>query len=147
MIEAADRAFVFYDSTVAADAVHAGYFTAPNVGRIAMRYFGDDPGADLIRLGLLDQFLAAAAEGRLTPGLIHRALRSRRDDPTYLRNLLGALQKRGRSLRLAKAARWCAERIDGPPFARVAARAAKQLATEGGALPPRAAPASVKAAR
>lgn len=141
MIDAADRAFVFYDPRVTLDAVHAGYFTAPNVSLIAMPWFGDDPGGDLIRLGLLAPLLQAAAEGRLTPGLIHRALRARRDDPAYLRNLLGALQKQGKPLRLAKAARWMAERVDGPPFARVAARSARHLAKAAGTLPPRASPA------
>ena len=132
MVDAADHAFVLYDPEVTLDAIHAGHFNAPNVSRIPMRFFGGDPGADLIRLGLLDRLLTAAAENRLTPSLIHRALRARRDDPTYLRNLLEALQDRGNGLRLARAARWAADRIGRPPFSKIGGRSLKQLVAEGG---------------
>lgn len=88
MVDAAERAFVFYDPRIAEDAMHAAMFNAPHMNRIPLRLFGADPEFELMEMGVLDPILHAAMSGTLDGAVVRRALRKRRDHMGYMRRLL-----------------------------------------------------------
>ena len=137
MIEAADRAFLFYDPERQDDAIHAGQFTRPNVTRIPMRHFGGDIAGDLQRMKLLPGFVDAALAGSLTAAAIHRGLRARRSYAPYLRNLLGVIEAHHQTLRLARVARALNDRFGGRRFLKTLNAAEARLKAEGRKLPAR----------
>ncbi|MCR8726811.1 phosphoadenosine phosphosulfate reductase [Frigidibacter sp. ROC022] len=136
MIEAADRAFLFYDPQVDADAIHASFFTCPNTSLVRMPMLGDNIASDLVRMQVLDTLLDEAAEG-LRPAAIHRALRARKRYLPYLRNLIGRLRDSGQWMRLAKVTRLLTERYGGRRFQKLHDEALTRLKAAGQTLPPR----------
>jgi hypothetical protein len=143
MIEAADRAFLFFDPDEHDDAIHAAFFTCENVTPVPMRHFGTDLLTHLIRLGALGPLLdAAASEAGLTAGDAYRALRARRNYMPYLRHLITRLEADNRPLRLGKATRVLVERHGRKRFRKVHAETTRRLAERGLTLPvPAAVPA------
>lgn len=91
MLDAAERAFVFYDPREKLDAMHAALFTRPNVTKLRMRFMGDALQTDMLDMGIWADIVEAAGTGTLTESRFAQLYRKRRDHRPYLRNLLGAL--------------------------------------------------------
>ncbi len=118
MLEAADRAFVFYDPEVTMDAIHASLFARPHVDLIRMRFFGGKLTESLIALGIRDEIINLAGEGTLTTTAIHDLLRARRSNSEYLRSLAAALSDRNRHRLLATLCTAVVGRMHAPRFKR-----------------------------
>jgi hypothetical protein len=147
MIEAAAGAYVLYDPRIEADAIHAGHFHAGHVSRLALSHIGDDPQAELLRTGFLPGLLVRAMKGGLDTGTILRAWRRvRRSDQQLLRAVIREIEATGNTWRLAKAARFVAERTNARRFRRIAVRATQALEAEGRRLPARKRSPASKAA-
>lgn len=141
MIEAADRAFLFFDPRITEDAMHAALFTCPNTALVRMSDFGPEILGDLLRMGALDTLLdLAATPGGLTPAGVHRTLRARGTYLPYLRNLVERLSSGKSALRLAKVTRTLTTRFQGRRFQKTHAEALLRLKAEGRALPDARAP-------
>jgi len=102
MIDAAEEAFVIYDPEETEDAMHAALFTRPNVQKLRLRHAGGALQFSLRNMKILSRLIALAGVGRLTPEIFANLARARREDRQYLRNLLRALDDKGRT-RLAYA--------------------------------------------
>lgn len=118
MLEAADRAFVFYDPEVTMDAIHASFFARPHVDLIRMRFFGGKLATSLISLGIRDQIINLAGDGKLTGVEIHKLLRARRGNGGYLRGLANALSDRNSHRLLATLCATVTNRMTAPRFKR-----------------------------
>jgi hypothetical protein len=92
MLEAAERAYVFYDPREKLDAMHAALFTRPNVTKLRMRFMGDALQTDLLEMDIWATILEAAATDELTENHFAKLYRARRDYRPYLRNMLDALE-------------------------------------------------------
>jgi hypothetical protein len=138
MIEAADRAFLFFDPKIDADAIHAAFFTCPNTELVRMPGFGADILSDLLRMGALDKLLdLAASPDGLTAAGVHQALRARGSYLPYLRNLVGRLAAEQQWMRLATVTRHLSRRFGGRRFQKAHAEALARLKAEGRSLPAR----------
>ncbi|WP_428928717.1 phosphoadenosine phosphosulfate reductase [Marinibacterium sp. SX1] len=114
MIDAAERAFVFYDPCEPCDAMHAALFRRPNVSRMRMAHMGDTLQTRLIEMGILYQLLLLAGTGRLTELAFARLYRARRDHAAYLRNLMAHLDAADRPYLNALLCRSVTERMNAP---------------------------------
>lgn len=136
MLEAADRAFIFFDPRVQPDAIHAAFFTGDNTVLVPMPMFGTELLLDLTRMGVLGTLLAQAAQpAGLVAADIHTALKARGSYLPYLRNVVARLAASGQWLRLAKVTRLLSERFGGRRFRKVHADAVARLTAEGRRLP------------
>ncbi|MEO6301331.1 MAG: phosphoadenosine phosphosulfate reductase [Paracoccaceae bacterium] len=91
MVEGADHVTLIVDPKVRLDAMHAALFHAPYVTTIPARLAGSDLEATLIRLNVLGDLIAQAANSTLTPASFATLWRNRRDDLTYLKSLQQSL--------------------------------------------------------
>lgn len=127
MLEAAARAFLVYDPMEREDAMHATLFAASHVTPLRMPGMGAALQTDLHQMQLLDDLIASAATGRLTPLLFARATRARRTHLPYLHRLLRRLERDDRAGLTDRLCRHVTARMDAPRFARhLQARAAAQ---------------------
>ena len=137
MIEAAGQAVLFYDPTDTNDAMHSALFYSDNVTRVRCRHFDGNIELFLRRMDVLPGLIQVAMHGRLTNGIVHRALRERRNYLPYLRRLLGVVDNLERPYLTGLLCRSVVQRINAPRFHRRLSQAEKALAAEGRALPPR----------
>ncbi len=93
MVDGAGAVFVVYDSTNKTDAMHATLFRRPSVTMLRSPALGPETVAGLDRLGVLDTLIQTAIRGRLTPARFHDLMRKRREDPTYLKELVKRVAK------------------------------------------------------
>jgi len=115
MIDAAEEVFLVYDPEETEDAMHAALFTRPNVHKLRLRHAGGALQFSLRNMKILSRLIALAGAGRLTPLAFARLARARREDRQYLRNLLRALDDKGRT-RLAYAlCKNVTSRMEGVP--------------------------------
>ena len=75
------------------------------------RHAGSDLEAVLSRLGVLDDIIIQAAEGRLTATSFAQAWRKRRGDPAYLKQLLHAVEATGRKSRVIALCEYAAGKL------------------------------------
>lgn len=92
LVEAAGRAYVAFDPSEAADAMHASLFRGPHVVALRAPQGGRDLMRRIERAGILDDLIAAAADGALDPARFARLWRARRRDPDWLAGLLRAAE-------------------------------------------------------
>ncbi len=116
MIEGAGSAFMIYDPVVREDAMHAALFARPYVAALKARHFGQEIELALRRMGILDDLVAAAMDGSLTPALFASMMRIRRNYGPYLRRLLTAAQDAGRPALEARICRSVTARMKAPAF-------------------------------
>jgi len=135
MLDAAARAHVLYDPEQRLDAMHTALFTRANVTKIRCRHFGGELEDELLSLGILDDILDAACEGKLSASVLHRLLRARRDHPPYLRRLLAHLDARNQDLRAAILCRSVVSRRGGPRFRKRLRELSEEFDAAGRALP------------
>lgn len=144
MLDASDRAFVFYDPREDLDAMHASLFERTNVDRLRMPHMGDDLQASLMDMGLLLELLEQAGTGALTAAAFHRLYRARRDHANYLRNLMARLDAENRPYLGVLLCRSATARLRAPRLRRRLDGLLKEAA-KGGFVPPpapRTAPAA-----
>ena len=118
MLDAAERAHVFYDPREPLDAMHAALFTRPNVVKHRMRFMGDALQTDLLEMNLWDDLLRAVADDRLSTRSFARMLRARRDHDPYLTNLLNTLTTEGRDGLARLLCRNVTDRMSAPHFSK-----------------------------
>ena len=87
MIDAAQQAYIVYDPTQVLDAAHAALFARPNVELLHAKSMGHDIEKAFDGLGIHDDMLLAAMDGRLTTVFFARLMRARRAHDRYLRRL------------------------------------------------------------
>jgi len=118
MLDAAAHCFVLFDPTEDLDAMHAALFTRPNVTKLRLRHMGDALQGDLIEMDILDDLLIAIAEDTLTEQRFARLARSRREHPSYLRNMLGHLDSTQRPYLAMLLCRNVVQRMNAPRIRR-----------------------------
>ena len=116
MVDGAAQVTLIYDPVNRLDAMHSALFHAPAyVTRFAARMGGAlEP--MFARLGVLPDLIAAAVDGRLTPSLIARLWRQRRDDQTYLKSVLSAAATTGKKAREIAVCQNVTDRLNLPRF-------------------------------
>ncbi|MEO0750734.1 MAG: phosphoadenosine phosphosulfate reductase [Pseudomonadota bacterium] len=95
MLEAADHAWIVYNSDRTLDAMHASLFARDNTTLVRTRFLGDDLQDAFLRMGVLYRMLAQISSGKLTHARLGRLLRARRTDGGYLSNAMLHLERRG----------------------------------------------------
>jgi len=96
MLDGSRNAFVLYDPSLRADAMHAALFRRPFVTLLrSPRLYGPTQDS-LARMGLLAPLIELAATGALTAPKAARLLRARRHDPEYLRALTRRIARSAR---------------------------------------------------
>jgi len=91
MIDAANHAYILYDTTESYDAMHASLFTKRNVTLIRCAHMGRDIEQSMIEMNILLRLLDMAGSQSLSEAKLYRLLRARRQHTPYLRRLLRAL--------------------------------------------------------
>lgn len=135
MLEAADSAYILYDPTAELDAMHAALFRGPMVRHIRFRQGGAHLGDDLQAMNVLQPVMQAAAEGTLTPAVVFRALRRRREYLPYLRNLLNRVHVEERHWLTALLCRAVLRRKNAPRFRHHLEISEHKLSVAGKRLP------------
>ncbi len=135
MLDAAKRAFVFYDPNEAFDAMHAALFEAAHVSRIRCTHFDTQIELYLRQMDVLEGLILLAMHDRLNADAAAKALRQRRNYVPYLRRLLAAVEARDRPYLTGLMCRSVLTRINAPRFRRQLALAEQSLAAQGRALP------------
>lgn len=118
MLDAAQKAFVFYDPAERMDAMHAALFTRSNVTKFRLRQMGDALQTELLDLGLLYTLIEDAAEGTLDTQRFATHFRARRNHPAYLRNLLTELDAQSRPYLATLLCRNTVARLNAPRIQR-----------------------------
>ncbi len=96
MVDAAEKAFVFYDPHEELDAMHAALFTRPNVTKLRMPNMGDALQTELLTMDLLFTILSQAGQGTFSDNSFAKLYRARRNNGSYLRGLLARLDVQDR---------------------------------------------------
>lgn len=135
MLEAADRAFVLYDSDFDDDAMHAALFTRPNVTKIRCAHLDGQIEIFFRRMDLLKPLLEIAAKRDLEAADFYKILRERREYLPYLRMFLGEVQGANRPMLCALMCRSVLSRINIPRFRRQLSASTRELQRQGLALP------------
>lgn len=92
----ASRVYLFHDPSAPLDAMHAALFREGPIVRLNCRRMGHRMASLWQGMGILKPVILGCVEGTLTPGEFFLLLRARRGNPRYERELLEALQSRGR---------------------------------------------------
>ncbi len=135
MIDAADRAFVFYDPEEELDAMHAALFTRPHVTKMRTRHLGRHILQDMIHMDILQPLLETAGKGGDIAVHFNRLFRNRHDYSPYLRRLLMRLEDDDRCMLSGLLCRNVVNRMKAPRFRRRLIEIEKQLDDAGRELP------------
>ena len=92
MLDAAQKAYVFYDPTEQLDAMHAALFRRSNVSRLRLPNMGSHLETALWRMQIVQRMLTMACRGRFSEERFFRQYRLRRDHLPYLRRLMEHLE-------------------------------------------------------
>lgn len=130
MLDAAEKAFIFYYRSFTKDAMHAALFRSPNVELIGLPWFGAPLEKSFLDMQILYRILVQAGVGKLTRHGVFQLMRTRRDHGPYLRALLGRLQKNDRVLLTALLCANVTSRMKAPRFSRTLSKLEK-AAVEG----------------
>jgi hypothetical protein len=96
MLDAAEQAFVFYDPYVTLDAAHAAMFTRSNVKKFRMPHMGSRLQSHMAGMRILLPTIRAAADNNLTTRKFAKLMRARRENRTYLYDMMLKLDANGR---------------------------------------------------
>lgn len=136
MVEGAGPVYICYDPEMREDAMHAALFARPFVTHLPCRNLGADPARALAEMGILRPLIEAGCNGNLSRRLFFRLYRARRRYGPYLRNLVSALDRRGRKMLIGLLCRNVAARLNAPRFQRRYQEIEAEFAAAGHALPP-----------
>lgn len=135
MTEGAGEVMVAYDPQRNLDAMHAALFTRPQTTKLRCRNLGPNVELELARMGILDEMLTLACQGRLDAAAFNRLYRARRGHQPYLIRMLARLDP---AQRPCLAALWCRaalQRQEHPRLRRTLERAQAILDAQGVTLP------------
>lgn len=118
MLDAADAAFVFYDSNDPLDAMHAALFTRPNVSKFRMRFMGAALQSQMMDMNILFQVISKANAGKLDTESFAKMYRARRDNRGYLRTLMAVTDRDERFALTRMICKNVTSRTKAPRFAR-----------------------------
>lgn len=118
MLDAAERAFILYDPREELDAMHAALFLRPNVTRLRMPNMGSALQTRMLEMGILKQTLLLAGRGELDETAFYRLYRARRENVSYLRNLLFRLDGEERLPLVRALCSNVVSRMNAPKFRR-----------------------------
>lgn len=116
MLEGAQQAFVVFDPYERLDAMHAALFTAPNVTKLRMPHMGTALQGNLIAMEIFHALLTKAGSGVLDRLSFARLYRARRDYRSYLRLLLGIIDRNERQGLAILLCRNVIDRMNAPHF-------------------------------
>lgn len=132
----ADVVYVPFDPMVPEDRAHVARLDSPATVPLACRNMGSTMETSLTELGLLEELVVVAMDGEVDPVEFYAALReARRDDPPYLRRLIGSLIAKERPVLEALAVRNVARRTGRQRFAKRFKQIEAELAAKGIAIP------------
>ncbi len=141
MIEGAQVGFIVFDPIETFDAMHAALFHGEVIERLPCPHLGGRIEADLDHMGMLQEILELAGDGRLDRQAFYRLYRRRRDHAVYLRRLLDHLERTDRPYLAALLCRNAARRLQRRRFHEGLAAARTKLAERGVFLEPQSASA------
>lgn len=118
MLDAADHAFIVYDPRENLDAMHSALFERPNVSRLRMPSMGAALQTNLIEMDILYRILLLAGTGKLTDQAFYKLYRARRENMSYLRNLLAMVDRKDRPYLSTLLCRNVTSRLKAPKFRR-----------------------------
>ncbi len=116
MLDAAERAFLFYDPEEEFDAMHAALFHRPHVHRIRLRHLGRRPETHMAEMDILKPVIHSALRGTLSVLEVHRLWRARQKYPFYLRRLMARLEDDDRAELARRVCNHVGTRLDSPCF-------------------------------
>jgi hypothetical protein len=87
MIDAVNHAYIVFDPLQRFDAMHAGMFTRSNVTALRCTGLGNRLDLALDAMEVHNDLIKGAMFKTLDLDMFNKAMRKRRDNPTYLRNL------------------------------------------------------------
>ena len=87
MIDAVNHAYIVFDPLQRFDAMHAGMFTRSNVTALRCTGLGNRLDLALDAMEVHNDLIKGAMFNTLDLDMFNKAMRKRRDNPTYLRNL------------------------------------------------------------
>jgi hypothetical protein len=131
MLEAARAAYIVYDPHEQLDAMHAALFDREPAQTLPCPYLGGRIEADFEHMGILQELLELAGDGRLDRAAFYRLYRRRRDSASYLRRLLDALETADRPYLAALLCRNAVERLNRRRFNEGLNAARAKLAERG----------------
>ncbi|TRD22425.1 alpha/beta hydrolase [Palleronia caenipelagi] len=100
MVKDAEKAWIFYDSRMPQDAMHAALFQSPNVIRVGCPFMGHGMLNVWRDMGILKQLVSGCINGTLSRVDVYRMLRARHDSKIYQKNVLRYLMDEKDSPRL-----------------------------------------------
>ena len=127
MAASAERVWLFYDSRIPADAMHAAHFNTPNVTHIRCPFMGHGMLVIWRQMGILKDVVAGCIDGTHSKTDVHRLFRARYDSGRYLRMVLDYLVAQEKHKRVIRYADLVMKRYPRAPYfvaARKQARAA-----------------------
>ncbi|WP_371170587.1 phosphoadenosine phosphosulfate reductase [Aliiroseovarius sp. 2305UL8-7] len=95
-VRAAGKVRLFYDPTIAADAIHATLYTGANVEKIRCRNMGHGMLTTWRHMGVLSTIIKGCITGSITEAEIYAHLTARKRNPYYQKRLLSQLLRRNR---------------------------------------------------
>lgn len=116
MTEGAGEVMIVYDPRRNLDAMHAALFTGPHITKLRCRNLGSNVESDLARMGILDEMLAMAGNGTLTPAAFHHLYRARHRHKPYLLKVLSRLDPVKRPWLTAM---WCRNALESHDHTRL----------------------------
>lgn len=131
MIEGAQAGFLIYDPEEQFDAMHAALFQNEAVTHLTCPFMGNRIEADLDHMGILQEILELAGDGRLTREAFFKLYRRRRGHAIYLRRLLDHLERTDRPYLAALLCRNAAQRLQRRRFHEGLAAARSKLSERG----------------
>jgi pimeloyl-ACP methyl ester carboxylesterase len=105
MVKAAEKAWIFYDSRMPQDAMHATLFQSPNVIHMPCAFMGHGMLNVWRDMGVLKPIVSGCINGTATKRDLHILLRNRHKSKVYQKTLLRHLEqteKHGSLIRLCK---------------------------------------------
>ncbi len=135
MTEGAGEVMVAYDPHRNLDAMHAALFTRPQTTKLRCRNLGPNIELELARMGILEEMLTLACQGRLDAAAFDRLYRARRGHQPYLIRMLSRLDPSARPWLTALWCRAALRRQEHPRLRRTFERAQAILDAQGASLP------------
>jgi pimeloyl-ACP methyl ester carboxylesterase len=114
----ARKVYLFYDPTSPLDAMHAALFRTGPVERFLCRRMGHRMASLWMGMGVLKPIIVSCVEGELETSSFYRMMRKRRESTRYERELLEAVQARGRPDLVRRVCQNVLARRRGPRFRR-----------------------------
>ncbi len=127
MAASAEKVWLFYDSRIKADAMHAAHFNSPNVIHIRCPFMGHGMLVIWRQMGILKDVVAGCIDGTHSKTDVHRLFRARFGSGRYLRMVLDYIVEQGNHKRVVFYADQVMKKYPRAPYfiaARKKARAA-----------------------